>query len=88
LGHKGQLEQKLRERGVACQRLETSHTFHSQMMDPILAPFLDYVRRFRLNPPTVPFALGGDGSAKGALAHRVNFLLHSDRAREGSSRGS
>jgi hypothetical protein len=31
------------------------------MMDPLLAPFLDYVRRFRLNPLTVPFALQGEG---------------------------
>ena len=29
----------------------------------ILAPFLDYVRLFRLNPPTVPFALEGNGLA-------------------------
>jgi hypothetical protein len=30
-------------------------------MSPILAPFLDYVRWSRLNPPTVPCALAGDG---------------------------
>jgi glutamate-1-semialdehyde aminotransferase len=31
------------------------------MIDPVRAPLLDYVRRFRLNPPAVPFAPQGDG---------------------------
>jgi acyl transferase domain-containing protein len=36
---------------VPCRRLATSHAFHSQMLDSILGPFGDLVRRLRLNPP-------------------------------------
>jgi amino acid adenylation domain-containing protein len=41
--------------GVVAKKLVTSHAFHSSMMDPILAPFQEHVRRIRLNPPTIPY---------------------------------
>ena len=35
-------------------QLHTSHAFHSDMMEPILAPFHDIVAQVTLNPPGVP----------------------------------
>jgi amino acid adenylation domain-containing protein len=53
---------KMSERGVATRRLVTSHAFHSRMMDPILGPFTDFVNRFRLRAPRLPFVSGVSGS--------------------------
>ncbi|KAA3658818.1 MAG: aminotransferase class III-fold pyridoxal phosphate-dependent enzyme, partial [Chloroflexi bacterium] len=35
-------------------QLHTSHAFHSEMMEPILAPFHDIVAQAKLNPPNLP----------------------------------
>ncbi len=48
-------EEQLRARGVAAKRLSTSHAFHSAMMDPVVAPFTERLRRTRFAPPTIPF---------------------------------
>jgi acyl transferase domain-containing protein/NADPH:quinone reductase-like Zn-dependent oxidoreductase/thioesterase domain-containing protein len=50
-----QLETALAGSDVRCQRLQTSHGFHSAMMDSILAPFAERVRRVALHPPTIPY---------------------------------
>lgn len=49
-----QLETTLRSRGIECRPLQTSHAFHSAMMEDMLAPFAERVRQVRLNPPTLP----------------------------------
>jgi amino acid adenylation domain-containing protein/non-ribosomal peptide synthase protein (TIGR01720 family) len=49
------LEGQLKEKGVECQRLHTSHAFHSAMMDPILDAFAAEVRQVKRNPPQIPF---------------------------------
>ena len=49
------LEQTLTKRGVDCQRLKTSHAFHSGMMEPILAPFTEQVGKINLNRPQIPY---------------------------------
>ncbi|HWI61504.1 MAG TPA: acyltransferase domain-containing protein, partial [Symbiobacteriaceae bacterium] len=49
------LEERLRERGVECRRLVTSHAFHSPMLDPILDRFADLVRKTALKPPVLPY---------------------------------
>jgi acyl transferase domain-containing protein/thioesterase domain-containing protein/acyl carrier protein len=46
---------QLAEQGIECQRLHTSHAFHSEMMSPILAPFLEHVQKIDLKPPKIPF---------------------------------
>jgi amino acid adenylation domain-containing protein len=46
---------KLEERGVACRRLQTSHAFHSQMMEPALRPFIARVKKVKLGPPRLPW---------------------------------
>ena len=49
------LEQQLLAQGVESRRLHTSHAFHSQMMEPILEPFIELVRKVKLNPPKIPY---------------------------------
>ncbi len=49
------MQQQLQVKGIDCRRLHTSHAFHSQMMEPILKPFIEEVRKVQLNPPQIPF---------------------------------
>ncbi|WP_373564355.1 type I polyketide synthase [Myxococcus sp. CA039A] len=49
------LRARLEERGVQARKLHTSHAFHSAMMDPILAPFTERVRRVKLSAPQLPY---------------------------------
>lgn len=39
---------------IASKRLQTSHAFHSPMMDPAIAPFHAKLRDVPLSPPTIP----------------------------------
>ena len=50
-----ELEHQLIEQGVACQRVQTQHAFHSAMMAPIVEPFRALLARVSLHPPTIPF---------------------------------
>jgi acyl transferase domain-containing protein len=56
------LEEQLAARGVGCRRLHTSHAFHSQMMEPALAPFLDEVGRVELKAPQMPYISNVSGT--------------------------
>ncbi|MBZ4421923.1 type I polyketide synthase [Myxococcus sp. RHSTA-1-4] len=56
------MEAKLSARGVQARRLHTSHAFHSAMMDPILAPFTEAVRRVRLQAPKLPYVSNVTGT--------------------------
>ena len=49
------LERGLESRGVTSRRLQTSHAFHSPMMDPVIPPFTDVVRKKNLQLPKLPF---------------------------------
>ncbi|HZV35806.1 MAG TPA: acyltransferase domain-containing protein, partial [Verrucomicrobiae bacterium] len=49
------LEKQLSERGIAGRRLSTSHAFHSAMMDPVIAPFTELLKKTDLRAPTVPY---------------------------------
>ncbi|MBK9607641.1 MAG: aminotransferase class III-fold pyridoxal phosphate-dependent enzyme [Betaproteobacteria bacterium] len=48
------LKADLDAEGVVCRMLETSHAFHSSMMDPILAPFGEAVRSIKFSMPVIP----------------------------------
>ena len=48
------LESRL-AKGIGRRRLHTSHAFHSAMMDPVLEPFEEHLRRLNLKPPKIPF---------------------------------
>jgi acyl transferase domain-containing protein len=50
-----ELAVRLGEQGHLCRRLHTSHAFHSSMLDPVLQPFLEQLKRVRLEPPRLPF---------------------------------
>ncbi|WP_199099901.1 polyketide synthase, partial [Dyella sp. ASV21] len=45
---------ELERDGIACRVLQTSHAFHSAMMDPALAPFGAEVASIALAAPTLP----------------------------------
>ncbi|MDN8616773.1 polyketide synthase [Variovorax ginsengisoli] len=49
-----QFRQRLEAAGVAAKLLQTSHAFHSQMMEGAVAPFEALVREVRLAAPTTP----------------------------------
>ena len=47
-------QEQLTRDGVVCRILQTSHAFHSRMMDSAVAPFEDKVRSLPLHPPAIP----------------------------------
>ncbi|MEH2216147.1 MAG: acyltransferase domain-containing protein [Nostoc sp.] len=49
------LEQQLTQKGLACRRLETSHAFHSQMMESATSDLRELVKTFNLQPPKIPY---------------------------------
>ena len=49
------LEKTLEGAGIACRRLETSHAFHSSMMEPIMADFYEAVRKTGPKRPRRPW---------------------------------
>lgn len=55
------LEQRLAEKAIQCRYLQTSHAFHSSMMDPILEQFAEEVRKVRLSPPSIPVLSSSTG---------------------------
>ncbi|MBT8332073.1 MAG: type I polyketide synthase, partial [Deltaproteobacteria bacterium] len=50
-----ELKSRLTAQDVGCRHLHTSHAFHSEMMEPILQPFIQQIRKSTLNPPRTPF---------------------------------
>jgi acyl transferase domain-containing protein/acyl carrier protein len=57
-----ELEATLLRRRVTCRRLQTSHAFHSRMMDPILENYAAFVKRFELKEPQVPYVSNVTGT--------------------------
>src|SRR6185295_13614662 len=49
------LEERLAGEGLLCRRLQTSHAFHSRMMEPIAGSFRALVGSVALRPPQVPY---------------------------------
>jgi acyl transferase domain-containing protein len=48
-------QRQLGESLITSRRLETSHAFHSALLDPMVAPFVEAVGRLDLRPPELPF---------------------------------
>ncbi|MCP4150442.1 MAG: type I polyketide synthase, partial [bacterium] len=46
---------RLETEGKRCSRLETSHAFHSYMMDPVLKEFEETVKKIKRQPPQIPY---------------------------------
>ena len=49
------LDRLLTERGVSSIRLQTTHAFHTAMMEPAVAAFRELVRGFTLRSPEIPY---------------------------------
>ncbi|WTR28426.1 FkbM family methyltransferase (plasmid) [Streptomyces canus] len=49
------LELTLTERGVVNRRVQTTHAFHSSMMEPIADRVTELARTFTLNAPRIPY---------------------------------
>ncbi|HEX4915159.1 MAG TPA: SDR family NAD(P)-dependent oxidoreductase, partial [Vicinamibacterales bacterium] len=56
------VEARLTARGVGCQRLKTSHAFHSAMMEPALDAFRRVLQSVSLNAPQIPFVSNLSGT--------------------------
>ncbi|BAZ20917.1 beta-ketoacyl synthase [Kalymmatonema gypsitolerans NIES-4073] len=56
------LQNQFSSQGIECRLLHTSHAFHSQMMEPILEPFVQVVKKVKLNPPRIRFISNVTGS--------------------------
>ena len=50
-----QLAAQLGADGTHCRRLQTSHAFHSAMMEPVVDRFVEAVLAVRLRAPQIPF---------------------------------
>jgi phthiocerol/phenolphthiocerol synthesis type-I polyketide synthase E len=50
-----ELEAELKPQGLMLRRLQTSHAFHSPMMEPILKPFIEEVSKAKLYAPAMPY---------------------------------
>jgi acyl transferase domain-containing protein/acyl carrier protein len=53
-GEIARLAEALDRDKVEYRRLQTSHAFHSSMMDPVVAPFVERIAAQKLKPPRVP----------------------------------
>ena len=49
------LELELATKKIAARRLQTSHAFHSPMMEPVLAPFTELLRKTKFGEPQIPY---------------------------------
>src|SRR5205085_1199665 len=56
------LEKELGENQVICRRLETTHAFHSRMLDGLAAPLTALAAKFELHAPRIPFISNVTGS--------------------------
>ncbi|RLK07358.1 type I polyketide synthase [Ruegeria conchae] len=55
------LEERLRNQGVDCQRIPIDIAAHSRMLEPILQDFGDYLRSIELKAPQIPFPSNRSG---------------------------
>jgi len=64
-GPAGDLEQivsTLSEEAIRCTWLETSHAFHSELLDPVLDEFESYAGQFEFHAPTLPLVCNRTGA--------------------------
>jgi acyl transferase domain-containing protein len=50
-----ELEAELKPCGLMLRRLQTSHAFHSSMMEPAIQPFIAELSQAKLHAPTMPY---------------------------------
>lgn len=52
----------LTDEGIRCTWLETSHAFHSELLDPVLDEFESYAAQFEFAVPTLPLVCNRTGA--------------------------
>jgi acyl transferase domain-containing protein/NADPH:quinone reductase-like Zn-dependent oxidoreductase/acyl carrier protein len=57
-----QIVAKLGDEGIRCTWLETSHAFHSELLDPVLDEFESYAAQLQFSAPTLPLVCNRTGS--------------------------
>ncbi|WP_414526543.1 SDR family NAD(P)-dependent oxidoreductase [Nodularia chucula] len=50
-----QLETNLNQQGISTRKLQTSHAFHSPLMESIITPFIAAFQKIQLQTPKIPF---------------------------------
>ena len=50
-----ELEKQLIKQQIFCRNLDTSHAFHSQMMEPVITPLKEELNKLKLRKPAIPF---------------------------------
>ncbi|TFI53952.1 acyltransferase domain-containing protein [Mastigocladus laminosus UU774] len=70
------LEQLLTKKGLACRRLETSHAFHSHMMEGVTCELRNLVKTFNLQAPKTPYISNVTGTwITAALATNPDYWV-------------
>jgi FkbM family methyltransferase len=49
------IKQQLDKQGIICQRVQTTHAFHSHMLHAMKADFTRFMSAISLRPPSIPF---------------------------------
>ncbi|MGY4866794.1 SDR family NAD(P)-dependent oxidoreductase [Mycolicibacterium elephantis] len=57
-----QVVARFTDEGIRCTWLETSHAFHSELLDPVLDEFETYASRFDFSVPTLPLLCNRTGA--------------------------
>ncbi|WP_299556586.1 type I polyketide synthase [uncultured Mycolicibacterium sp.] len=68
------------EEGIRCTWLETSHAFHSALLDPALDEFEAFAAQFEFRPPTLPLVCNRTGGVLTAQ-HRLDASYWREHAR-------
>lgn len=75
---KDQIQDLLNVKGLSCRLLNTSHAFHSKLMDPILDKFYDLSLQYALSEPNIPYIsnVTGNWISKKDLANKRYWNEH------------
>ncbi|KUI37408.1 polyketide synthase [Mycobacterium sp. IS-1496] len=57
-----QVVARFSDEGIRCTWLETSHAFHSELLDPVLDEFESYAAQFEFAAPTMPLVCNRTGA--------------------------
>uniref|UniRef100_A0A5Q5CAB1 Beta-ketoacyl synthase n=1 Tax=Mycobacterium sp. (strain JLS) TaxID=164757 RepID=A0A5Q5CAB1_MYCSJ len=57
-----QIVARFADEGIRCTWLETSHAFHSELLDPVLDEFESYAAQFEFAAPTMPLVCNRTGA--------------------------
>ncbi|MAT15246.1 MAG: hypothetical protein CMJ46_08255, partial [Planctomyces sp.] len=59
------LKDTLADQSIRSRQLQTSHAFHSALMDPVLGEFSSFANRFSFEPPQLPLVCNVTGEVLG-----------------------